>query len=64
MFWQNLRAEGFGGLIAACGVPPSLATSNSDGSSARRKSFGGFRRVSSVRPKARELKFLASYQRS
>ena len=49
----KLRAEGAAGVIAACGVPPSLATSNSDGS-AQKESFRRFV-ASSVRPKALEI---------
>ena len=49
----KLRAEGAAGIIAACGVPPSLATSNSDGS-AQKESFRRFV-ASSVRPKGVEI---------
>ena len=48
----KLRAEGSMALLSACGVPPALATSNSDGS-AQRESF---RRLGvSVRGKAKEI---------
>ena len=49
----KLRAEGAAAIIATCGVPPSLATSNSDGS-AQKESFRRFV-ASSVRPKALEI---------
>ena len=49
----KLRAEGAAGVIAACGVPPSLATSNSDGS-AQKESYRRFI-AASVRPKALEI---------
>ena len=49
----KLRAEGSAGVIAACGIPPSLATANSDGTAQRE----GYRRfvATSVRPKALEI---------
>ena len=48
----KLRAEGSMALLSACGVPPALATSNSDGSSQRES----FRRLGvSVRAKAKEI---------
>ena len=49
----KLRAEGAAGVISACGVPPSLATANSDGTAQRE----GYRRfvATSVRPKAFEI---------
>ena len=48
----KLRAEGSMALVSACGIPPSLMTSNSDGS-AQRESF---RRMGvSVRAKAKEI---------
>ena len=49
----KLRAEGAASTISACGVPPSLATANSDGTAARE----GYRRfvATSVRPKALEI---------
>ena len=49
----KLRAEGAAAVISACGVPPSLATSNSDGS-AQRESYRRFV-ATSVRPKAFEI---------
>ena len=42
----KLRAEGSMALLSACGVPPALATSNSDGS-AQRESYAQIRRISS-----------------
>ena len=49
----KLRAEGSMALLSACGVPPSLATANSDGTAQRE----GYRRfvATSVRPKAFEI---------
>ena len=49
----KLRAEGAAGIIAACGIPPALATASSDGS-AQKESFRRFV-ASSVRPKALEI---------
>ena len=49
----KLRAEGAAAVISACGVPPSLATSNSDGS-AQRESYRRFV-ATSVRPKLFEI---------
>ena len=50
----KLRAEGSMALLSACGIPPALATANSDGS-AQRESF---RRLGvSVRAKAKEIAF-------
>ena len=61
----KLRAEGSAAVIAACGVPPSLATSNSDGTAMRRRiqAARGCRFAASVRPKA-SLESLASSRRS
>ena len=50
----KLRAEGSMALLSACGVPPALATSNSDGS-AQRESMRRF--GVSVRGKAKEIAF-------
>ena len=49
----KLRAEGAAGVIAACGIPPALATASSDGS-AQKESFRRFV-ASSVRPKGVEI---------
>ena len=48
----KLRSEGSMALVSACGIPPSLMTSNSDGS-AQRESFRRF--GVSVRAKAKEI---------
>ena len=50
----KLRAEGSMAVVSACGIPPSLMTSNSDGS-AQRESFRRF--GVSVRAKAKEIAF-------
>ena len=50
----KLRAEGAASVVSACGIPPSLMTSNSDGS-AQRESFRRF--GVSVRAKAKEIAF-------
>ena len=50
----KLRSEGSMAVVSACGIPPSLMTSNSDGS-AQRESFRRF--GVSVRAKAKEIAF-------
>ena len=50
----RLRSEGSMAVVSACGIPPSLMTSNSDGS-AQRESFRRF--GVSVRAKAKEIAF-------